>query len=78
VYIPDGFEAPRVIELPSLVTKSDVDCGSDTVELVDMKTLKINRLFLNVYKEEMYFSVGKGHVPTLRPGAGWIIPDELG
>jgi len=53
VYVPDGFEAPRIIELPALVTKSDVDCGSEAIDLIDMKTIKINRFYLNVYKEGM-------------------------
>ncbi|ODM96270.1 Protein Skeletor, isoforms B/C, partial [Orchesella cincta] len=78
VYVPDGFEPPSTQTLPPLISKSD-DCSSDQIELIDTKTIKIYNLNVHAADDmELYFVVGKGHVPSLRAGASTIIPDENG
>lgn len=74
LYIPEGFEPPRMLRLNRLTGKTG-HVNSDPIIILDSKTLKIDNFEYDGEGQEVYFWVGVGPQPHSR---GDKIPDELG
>lgn len=74
VYIPEEFDPPGPQKIQHFSTKGN-DVSSDSVEIVDAKTLRIPKFTYNGKGKDTYFWVGVGPQPSSK---GTKVPDEYG
>lgn len=77
VYIPEEFEPPKPQTVGAFSENSQNSHGvsSDTIEILDSKTIRIPEFSYDGTGLKTYFWAGVGPLPTNK---GFIIPDELG
>jgi hypothetical protein len=74
VYIPEEFEPPTPQNVGSF-SKNSHNVSSDTVSILDSKTIRIPNFSYNGLGKDVYFWVGVGAQPVNK---GSKVPDELG
>ncbi|OQR73501.1 protein Skeletor [Tropilaelaps mercedesae] len=74
IFLPDGFEPPAPRKLSEL-TRQGAGVRSNTIVIMDTKTLFIPEFHFNGENNGTYFWVGQGAQPS---SAGFKIPDEQG
>ncbi|XP_069695747.1 protein Skeletor, isoforms B/C [Periplaneta americana] len=74
VYIPEEFEPPAAQKISRLTGRSH-DVESETIEIIDAKTIKISEFTYNGEGKDTYFWVGLGPQPSSK---GIKVPDEYG
>ncbi|XP_063238063.1 LOW QUALITY PROTEIN: protein Skeletor, isoforms B/C-like [Bacillus rossius redtenbacheri] len=74
LYIPEEFEPPIPQKISQLTTRSD-HVSSDSVEILDAKTLRIVQFSYDGRGKDTYFWVGVGPQPSSK---GSKVPDEYG
>lgn len=74
IYIPEEFEPPRPQRGNSFSRKSH-GVKSESIEILDSKTIKIPDFYYNGTGKNTHFWVGIGPQPTSK---GRKIPDEKG
>ncbi|XP_059469856.1 protein Skeletor, isoforms B/C isoform X2 [Neocloeon triangulifer] len=74
VYIPEEFEPPRTQRI-SRLSKTSRGVSSDSIEIVDSKTIRIKGFSYDGSGKETYFWVGGGPQPSTK---GNKVPDDMG
>ncbi|XP_077288132.1 cytochrome and DOMON domain-containing protein knickkopf [Arctopsyche grandis] len=74
VYIPEEFEPPLLQKAGSFVGRSH-GVGSDSIEIVDSKTIRIPEFSYDGLGKDTFFWVGVGPLPSSK---GKKVPDEYG
>lgn len=74
IYIPEEFEPPTAQRVGSF-SKLAHNVSSDSIEIIDSKTIKIPNFTYDGLGKRTQFWVGVGAQPTNK---GFKIPDELG
>lgn len=74
IYIPEEFEPPSPQRAGSF-SKIGHNVSSDSIELLDSKTIRIPKFTYDGRGKKTYFWVGVGASPSSK---GFKIPDELG
>lgn len=74
IYIPEEFEPPTFQRAGSF-SKLKHNISSDSIEILDSKTIQIPNLTYDGLGKKTFFWAGVGAQPTSK---GFKIPDELG
>lgn len=74
IYIPEEFEPPMPQKGGSFTKKSH-GVRSESIEILDSKTIKIPELYYDGTGKKVYFWAGVGPQPSSK---GFKIPDEMG
>lgn len=74
IYIPEEFEPPTIQKISQLSGKSN-SIVSDSIEILDSKTIKLNGFIYDGKAKSAHFWVGVGPQPSSK---GYQVPDEYG